>query len=104
MKHIYTIILFTFCSSLSANEAFLEADAKCMAAKNHHLKEARKEKIAICKKQKEFAGQLNTCEQFYADYGNPLFDPKGFQIKKGLFDDIPECLKALELQNTTNRY
>jgi hypothetical protein len=104
MKQLITIILVTFCTMALAKETFLEADAKCLATKNQLLKQARHEMIEACKKNKEFGSQTNACESYYADYGNPLFDPKGFQIKKGIFDDIPECLRAQELQLSTDRY
>ena len=82
MKRFLYVMLFIFCTTISANDAFLEADAKCLATKNHYLKQVRNEKIATCKKNKEFGDQKNACEPFYADFGNPLFDPMGLQIKK----------------------
>ena len=103
MKQSIIIILLLLSTSASARETFAEADEKCQAQKNELLQQARKEKIDTCKSNKEFGGEPGGCENFYSDYGNPIFNPKGYQIKKGIFDDIPECQRARELQNTTDR-
>lgn len=103
MKNALIIIFFLLSTSVSASESFAAADAKCQARKTKLLKQVRQEVIETCKQNKEFGGEPGGCDNFYSDYGNPIFDPQGFQIKKGVFDDIPECQHARELQGSTER-
>lgn len=103
MKYILVIMLLGLNTAAFA-ETFAEADARCQARKNELLQRLRKEVIEECRQKREFGSEAGACENFYADYGNPIFDPQGFQVKKGLFDDIPECQRALELQITTERH
>ena len=76
-----------------AAESFEEAqkrlDAECQAAREAKLAPERARYIEECVEKKQRPDR-ESCERFYADYGNQSGN------RAPLYMDLPECVKACE--------
>ncbi len=80
-----------------AAESFEEAqkrlDAECEAAREAKLAPERERYIEECVEKKQRPDR-ESCERFYADYGNQSGN------RAPLYLDLPECVKAFEHQRS----
>ncbi|MEE4172653.1 MAG: hypothetical protein V2I57_00195 [Xanthomonadales bacterium] len=80
-----------------AAESFEEAqqrlDAECEAAREAKLAPERARYIEECVEKKQRPDR-ESCERFYADYGNQSGN------RAPLYLDLPECVKAFEHQRS----
>ncbi len=76
-----------------AAESFEETqkrlDAECQAAREAKLAPERERYIQECVEKKQRPDR-DSCERFYADYGNQAGN------RAPLYMDLPECVKAFE--------
>lgn len=86
-------LLFVVCGAAWAEESFEEAqarlDAECEAAREAKLAPERERYIQECVEEKQRPDR-ESCERFYADYGNQSGN------RAPLYLDLPECVKAFE--------
>jgi hypothetical protein len=82
---------------MAAAETFEEAqarlDAECEAAREAKLAPERERYIEECVEKKQRPDR-ESCERFYADYGNQSGN------RAPLYLDLPECVKAFEHQRS----
>ncbi len=73
----------------SFEEAQARLDAECEAAREAKLAPERERYIQECVEKKQRPDR-ESCERFYADYGNQAGN------RAPLYMDLPECVKAFE--------
>ena len=74
----------------AADVAALEA--KCERERQAKIAPLRAAEIAKCKTQRSDA---ESCETFWADYGNAVHTSNGAMTPR-LFDDLPSCVAAFK--------
>lgn len=98
VKRFFLISLLLSAPAVGADVAELEA--ACEAAREAKLKPIRDGLIADCKQDKR--NDPGWCERFYSDYGEAGRTASG-AIRPRMFDDLPECVAAMEARKTTSR-
>ena len=103
MKNVYLLLmtlLMLASTAVQANKAEAERearqaelDAACEAARETKLAIVRAELAEECVDTGQLT-DLESCEQFYADYGGGGFN------RAPLFYDLPECEIAFEYSNS----
>ena len=77
-----------------------DLDLRCEEAREKMIAPLREEAIATCKLDKR--RDPAWCERFNADFGDGGRTESG-GIRPRLFDDLPECVEALEERNRRGR-
>jgi hypothetical protein len=67
-------------------------EARCEADREAKIKPLREKEIANCVANRS---DLDYCQTFWKDYGNPVRLPNG-RMTPRLFDDLPSCIAALK--------
>ncbi len=103
MKNVYLLLmtlLLLASTAVQANKAEAEREAKqaeldaaCEAARETKLAIVRAEFAEECVEKEQLSDQ-ESCETFYADYGEGGFN------RAPLFYDLPECEIAFEYLNS----
>jgi hypothetical protein len=99
MKHSLLIFLFLFAhaNAQRINEMSLEdLDSRCDAAREEKIAPLRESAIEECKQGKR--NDPAWCERFNADFGDGGRTGDG-NVRPRMFDDIPECVDALNERN-----
>lgn len=73
-----------------------ELNQRCDAAREEKIAPLREQTIEECKQQPR--NDPAWCERFYADFGEGGRTKNG-SIRPRMFDDLPECLDALNEEN-----
>jgi hypothetical protein len=77
-----------------------ELDARCDAAREEKIAPLREAEIAKC--QADMRNDPAFCERFNADFGEGGRTVTG-SIRPRMFDDLPECVEALQERNRRPR-
>jgi Domain of unknown function (DUF4124) len=77
-----------------------DLDLRCDEAREKMIAPLRDAEIAKCKQDKREDPAF--CEQFNADYGDGGRTMNG-SIRPRMFDDLPECVEALQEENRRGR-
>ncbi len=75
-------------------------DRRCEDAREKKIAPLREAEIASCKQEKRTDPEW--CERFHADYGEGGRTRYG-SIRPRMFDDLPECVDALQERNRRGR-
>jgi len=78
----------------------VDLDRRCDEAREKVIAPLREAEIAKCKADKK--NDPAWCERFNADYGDGGRTASG-SIRPRMFDDLPECVEALEEKNRRRR-
>ena len=73
-----------------------ELDARCEAAREAKIAPLREAEIENCKADRR--NDPAFCESFNADFGEGGRTVTG-ALRPRMFDDLPECVEALEMRN-----
>ena len=77
-----------------------DLDLRCEEAREKMIAPLREAEIAKCKQDKR--NDPAFCERFNADYGDGGRNING-SIRPRMFDDLPECVEALQERNRRGR-
>ncbi len=77
-----------------------DLDLRCDEARENMIAPLREAEIATCKEDKR--NDPAWCERFNADYGDGGRMASG-SIRPRMFDDLPECVEALQERNRRQR-
>ncbi len=77
-----------------------DLDLRCDEAREEMIAPLRETAIAECKQDKRRDPEW--CERFNADFGEGGRTESG-SIRPRMFDDLPECIEALEEKNRRGR-
>ncbi|MGI9569566.1 MAG: hypothetical protein ACR2PH_07495, partial [Desulfobulbia bacterium] len=77
-----------------------ELDKRCDTAREEKIAPLRESEIEKCKEGKR--NDPDWCERFYADYGDGGKSRQG-AYRPRMFDDLPECVDALNERNRRGR-
>jgi hypothetical protein len=77
-----------------------DLDLRCEEAREKMITPLREAEIAKCKQDKR--NDPAFCERFNADYGDGGRNING-SIRPRMFDDLPECVEALQEKNRRGR-
>lgn len=75
-------------------------DQRCESAREKKIAPMRESEIKQCKQDKR--NDPNYCDTFYADYGDAGRMPSG-AMRPRMFDDLPECVDAMNERNRRPR-
>ena len=76
--------------------SLVDLDSRCEEAREKAIAPLREAEIAKCKQDKR--NDPAWCERFNADYGDGGRTASG-SIRPRMFDDLPECVEALQEKN-----
>ena len=83
-----------------SNHSLDELDNRCDVAREHKIAPLRKEEIEKCKADK--SNDPDRCDRFFNDYGEGGRTVHG-AMRPRMFDDLPECVDALNERNRRAR-